>query len=150
MYNDLMKKFEKGGGKQSFATGDQPPPRKPINNFMNNESDTAHINHSQGPKGQQSDNSHYVEEIKRLKMLIQQRDNEIMILLNLINKNKSTSEGVQLSLPVHRDQEASKMGSFDNKENMNQSNTDTGGNLMSSFIRESRPLVFPSEDEILK
>jgi kinesin family protein 6/9 len=31
------------------------------------------------------------EEIKRLKLLIQQRDNEILILLNLINKNKAGS-----------------------------------------------------------
>jgi kinesin family member 6/9 len=31
------------------------------------------------------------DEVKRLKLLIQQRDNEIMILLNLINKNKAAS-----------------------------------------------------------
>ena len=33
--------------------------------------------------------SNMQEEIKRLKLLVQQRDNEIVILLNLINKQKN-------------------------------------------------------------
>ena len=41
------------------------------------------------------------EEIKRLKLLIQQRDNEIMILLNMINKNPNQKD--DLKIPVYRD-----------------------------------------------
>eukprot|EP00357_Protocruzia_adherens_P011077 CAMPEP_0115005330 /NCGR_PEP_ID=MMETSP0216-20121206/19789_1 /TAXON_ID=223996 /ORGANISM="Protocruzia adherens, Strain Boccale" /LENGTH=806 /DNA_ID=CAMNT_0002371599 /DNA_START=155 /DNA_END=2575 /DNA_ORIENTATION=- len=37
------------------------------------------------------------EEIKRLKFLIQQRDNEIAIFLNMMNKNKGNAEGLALS-----------------------------------------------------
>lgn len=41
-----------------------------------------------------------MDEIKRLKMLIQQRDNEIMILLNLIKKNTGGTQQSQISMAL--------------------------------------------------
>ena len=83
----MMRKMEKGGVKSNDSGVVQ---TKKVNNFMEN-----------APQVQ--DNSQHLEEIKRLKMLIAQRDNEIMILLNLVNKN-ATGAGQSVVLPVMRGQ----------------------------------------------
>ena len=44
--------------------------------------------------------SRSADEIKKLKLLIQQRDNEITLLLSLINKKKNNPTDV--TIPVHR------------------------------------------------
>ena len=64
--------------------------------------------------------------IKRLKILIQQRDNEIIILLNLINKSKKPNgEENSLSLPVYRDSQA------------------PTSDLLSSYHSQLKPIKFP-------
>lgn len=62
----------------------------------------------------------------RLKLLVQQRDNEIIILLNLINKsNKNNGEEGSFSIPVHR------------------SNESAPSDLLSSYHSQLKPINFP-------
>ncbi|EGR31732.1 kinesin family member 6, putative [Ichthyophthirius multifiliis] len=71
--------------------------------------------------------NHLEEEIKKLKLLVQQRDNEIMILLNLVNKNK----GASISVPVYRE---------NNEINLNEN----------SLIRQNSPkkIDFPQFEQL--
>lgn len=64
---------------------------------MNNGSSSA-----QQPAVSTEDTLRYEDEIKKLKLMLLQRDNEIALLLSLIDKNKH--EG-GVSLPVKREEE---------------------------------------------
>jgi kinesin family protein 6/9 len=79
LFNDLARKYDKdvisGGGNK-------------IKEALNVKNEPADL----GPM---------TDELKRLKLLVQQRDNEIMILLNMINKNKLNDQS--MAIPVERD-----------------------------------------------
>jgi kinesin family protein 6/9 len=70
LFNDMSKRFDKASSQAGTA--------KIMKDGLGVKPDTGPDVNSVGQS----------EEVKRLKLLIQQRDNEIMILLNLINKNK--------------------------------------------------------------
>lgn len=119
LYKDLERRVGKGGigGKPELkAIGDQ----------------NGKGNHDEG----QND-----EEIQRLKLLIQQRDNEIMILLNMIKKGNPGEQG--LLLPVTKDESnASRLtgapiGAGD------RSTIIQGPEINSYALKESTPITFP-------
>ena len=64
-------------------------------------------------------------------MLIQQRDNEILILLNLINKKRPNGEESSLSIPVFR-------GNNGNNDSLPQTQ-----DLLSSYHSQLKPISFP-------
>lgn len=72
----------------------------------------------------EEDGSRAAEEIKRLKLLIQQRDNELALLVSLIKKK--SGEGNDVVIPVRRNNEEE--------------------NLLRSVVRE-KPIVFPNEKD---
>jgi len=82
LYNDLLRKYEKAGS--AAATN------KILKDGLGVKTEAP-----------SSNNTELHEEIKRLKLLVQQRDNEMMILLDWINKNKNN--GQQLLVPVEGD-----------------------------------------------
>ncbi|KAL4455465.1 hypothetical protein ABPG74_012617 [Tetrahymena malaccensis] len=86
---------------------------------------------NQNPPKEDADSSHLQEEIKRLKLLVLQRDNEIMILLNLINKNKDNKGGQQLSIPVQRE-----------------SQNEMASELASSIVQEPKEIKFPQYEQL--
>ena len=55
----------------------------------------------------QPNDSRSADEIKKLKLLIQQRDNEITLLLSLINKKKNNP--TEVTIPVQRANEEEKL-----------------------------------------
>lgn len=63
-----------------------------------------------------------------MKLLIQQRDNEILILLNLINKKRPNGEESSLSIPVFRG---------------NNDSTPQTQDLLSSYHSQLKPISFP-------
>lgn len=75
----------------------------------------------------EEDGSRAAEEIKRLKLLIQQRDNELALLVSLIKKK--SGEGNDVVIPVKRN----------NQEE----------DLLRSVVRE-KPMVFPKEVDLQK
>ena len=62
-----------------------------IQKIQNNESMVKPMqnNSNYEKKENDFDENRYTDEIKKLKLLIQQRDNEISLLLSLINKKKN-------------------------------------------------------------
>ena len=66
-----------------------------------------------------------------MKLLIQQRDNEILILLNLINKKRPNGEESSLSIPVFR-------GNNGNNDSLPQTQ-----DLLSSYHSQLKPISFP-------
>lgn len=64
------------------------------------------------------------EEIKRLKVLLQQRDNEIMILLNMIEKEKQKGNNEVVENPKQSDKE-----------------------MMQSMVNVSQPVQFPNYEQ---
>lgn len=85
LYKDMSKK--KGGG--ALTNGPNYGNASPTPNKIKDEAES---------KNQQ-------EEVQRLQLLVQQRDNEIGILLNYLNKKKAPGEEIQ-GLPVQRVQQS--------------------------------------------
>ena len=80
-----------------------------IQKIQNNESMVKPMqnNSNYEKKENDFDENRYTDEIKKLKLLIQQRDNEISLLLSLINKKKNESK--EVTIPVHRNSEEDKL-----------------------------------------
>ncbi len=91
LYRDMLKK--KGGA----AKGDSGKYSGP--NFGNAPMDTSPVKGG-GPSNPAA-NEEMTAEVQRLQLLVQQRDNEIGILLNYLNKKKGTGEdGPPVGIPV--------------------------------------------------
>ena len=84
MYNDLNKKAEK-----DFMSGGA--------NKLNN---ALSVKTQVNPAETNVNALQLQDETKRLRLLVQQRDNEIMILLNMINKNKAQAGIITLFILI--------------------------------------------------
>lgn len=92
LYNDLLKKYERASTGQSH----------------DRIKESLGMDTGKGGMGSVSseESQRLQEEIKKLKLQVQHRDNEILILLNLINKHKTQAEsnGENPLVPVYRDE----------------------------------------------